>query len=335
MVLLLGLMSVAGVAPAAAASPRRVSEPSFTLAVVPDTQREVHTAADPRVMDRNRWLINRRAHLDLRFVAQSGDLTDWGWLAPIQLTTASRGFRVLEDAGLPYSIAVGNHDTRAVGWDHNGGYGPAPYILNPECLIRFSPSECRSSVLIRRTREINAVFDASRFGNVQGAFEAGKIDNVYSTFQAEGYTWLVLDLEIWPRPQVVAWANNVVRQHPDANVVVNTHAYLTRRLTPEVSANDGSTSPRDLWRQFISRHENIWLVTCGHAGRAGMRVDRGVGGNKVVTLLTNLTGTGTNPLRLVTVNPGAGVMRTRVLAPSTDRHWPRFAAKVEGLQFVR
>jgi len=336
-VALVGLVSVVGVAPPAAAAARRQSVPqrSFNIAVIPDTQLETVSAGDPRLRNRNRWLVNRRAALDLRFVAQSGDLTNWGWLAPEQLTRASRAFALLEEAGLPYSIAVGNHDTRGVGWDHNGGYGGAPYVLNPECVERFSPEVCQMSVLVRHTEEINAVFDADRFGNVRGAFEPGKIDNLYSTFQAEGYTWLVLDLELWPRPEVVDWANDVVRDHPDANVMVNMHSYLTGRGALDKSAYDGITTPRQLWRQFISRHENISLVTCGHVGKARVRVDRGVEGNKVVTLLTAMHSADSNPLRLVQVDPRAGVIRTRVLAPFTDQRFPRFTAKVDGLRFVR
>jgi len=329
----MGLGAVVGVCPATAATlaPQRVSDPSFTIAVIPDTQRETKTAGDPRISHRNRWLIDHREDLDLRFAAQVGDLTDWGWLVPAQLTRASSAFRLFEDAGVPYSIAVGNHDTRTV------GIGGSAYVYGPDCLARFSPGMCRSPVLLRHTEEINDVFDTGRFGNVRGAFEAGKIDNVYSTFRAEGYSWLVLDLEIWPRQEVVAWANRVVKDHPDANVVVNTHAYLTGKGAIDSNAHNGVTSARELWEQLISRHENIWLVTCGHAGRAATRVDRGVNGNKVVTLLTTMhkTATNTNPVRLVQLDPRAGVMRTRLVGPMNDQQFPHHSATVEGLHFVR
>src|SRR6478672_9045476 len=60
----------------------------FTMAVIPDTQEEVLAEGDRRLGNRLDWLIRRADPLDLRYVVQVGDLTDWGWLAPGQLTRA-------------------------------------------------------------------------------------------------------------------------------------------------------------------------------------------------------------------------------------------------------
>ncbi len=67
--------------------------------------------------------------------------TGAGWPRPSSRRPRTR-FGLLEDAGMPYSIAVGNHDTRAVGWNGHGGYGGRAYVDNPECLRRFSAAEC-------------------------------------------------------------------------------------------------------------------------------------------------------------------------------------------------
>lgn len=334
---LLPLVLVApGSATAAAPTPARQAPTGtgFTIAVVPDTQGEVFKG-DKRLPHRNRWLVERREALNLRFVAQVGDLTNWGWLEQGQLRRASRGFGILEKAGIPYSIAIGNHDTRAVGWDGNGGYGGAAYVDNPECRDRFSTQECRTEVLVRRTQEINAFFDAQRFGAVKGAYERGKIDNVYSTFRAGGLRWMVLDLELWPRSGAVAWANRVVAAHPRHNVIVNTHSYLTAGGTISTSAEYGSTSPQYLWRNLVSQHRNIAVVVSGHTGEGAMRVDRGVHGNKVVSLLTNIRQTETNPVRLVQVKPRANVLATRVVGPRTGKKYPKLKGTVRGMSFVR
>ena len=284
---------------------------------------------------RNRWLIENRKALDLRFVAQVGDLTNWGWLVPAQLKKASDAFGLLEDAGMPYSIAVGNHDTRAVGWNGHGGYGGSAYVENPECLRRFSAAECKTPVLLRRTQEINAVFNAGRFGKVAGAFEAGKIDNLYSTFFAGGKNWLVLDLEIWPRASVVAWANRVVEQHPEYNVIVNTHAYTDWRNN--VADSPATARPRRSGSGTSSSRStaNISMVLCGHAGKVGMRVDTGAAGNKVVTFRQTFPRTDLdNPVRLVTIYPVAKAIDTEIYAPQTDQDYPAQTATVKGLSFV-
>lgn len=304
--------------PSPSAAPRTVdgAGSAFTLAVVPDTQHEVF-GKDRRLRQRMEWLVRRKDALDLRFVAHVGDLTNWGWLEESQLSVASDGLRPLEQAGIPYSVAVGNHDTRAVGWDGRGGYGGGAYQDNPECPRRFSTEECDSNLLVRHTEEINDVLDADRFGAVRGAYEAGTIDNVYSTFQAGGLDWLVLDLELWPRRSVVAWANDVVSAHPRHNVVVNTHSYLTSRDAIYEGAPYGSTSPAALWKRLISRHRNIVMVLSGHVGTAGTRVDRGVHGNRIVSLRQNFDSLTTNPVRLITVDTQAGELRTRIVAPYT------------------
>jgi hypothetical protein len=248
---------------------------------------------------------------------------------------AEEGLRPLEDAGVPYSIAVGNHDTRAVGWNGRGGYGGRFYEDNPECLERFTPEECTSEALLRRTEEINDVFGAERFGAVKAAYEPGKIDNVYSRFRAGGVGWLVLDLELWPRPEVLAWADEVVASHPRHNVVVNTHHYVSANNGLTKNTGYGDTSPRQLWKDFISQHRNIVLVVSGHVkATAATRVDVGVHGNKVVSLLTAFASSKTNPVRLVRLDPARAVLKTRIVAPSTRDRYPEHRARVTEMSFV-
>ena len=336
--LLLGLGSTAAGAGAATTPSSVFPVPSgagypFTIALIPDTQTEVQ-GNDPQMVTRNQWLIDNREAMDLRFVAQVGDLTNWGWLDPRQLAKASSGFRLLEQAGIPYSIAVGNHDGRAIGWNGHGGYGGSAYVLNPECLQRFSAAECHTRVLVRRTQEINAVFDAGRFGRVAGAFEAGKIDNVYSTFNAGGKKWLVLDLELWPRASAVAWADRVVEEHPTYNVIVNTHSYTNWQNNIAAHAHYGDTAPLHLWHEFISQHPNISMVICGHTGHVGMRVDTGAAGNKVVTFMQDFSDEKSAPVRLVKIYPRSGAFRTWIYGPQTKKTFPNQTATVNGVNFV-
>ena len=61
----------------------------------------------------------------------TGDITNWGWVAPEQFTMATRATALLADAGIPYAFASGNHDVAVVG--HNGvagsrGYGGSAYV---------------------------------------------------------------------------------------------------------------------------------------------------------------------------------------------------------------
>lgn len=308
---------------------------SFTLAVLPDTQQEV-LGSDPRMRQRSEWLVAQRERLDLRFVTHVGDVVNWGWLVPAQYQVASEGMRPLERAGVPYSLSIGNHDTRAVGWDGRGGYGGGAYVQNPECQRRLGAAACKTDLLVRGTQEFNGVFTAARFGAVAGAFEAGKVDNTYSTFSADGYDWLVLNLELWPRVAAVDWAKKVVAAHPDHNVVVTTHSYLNGGGGIDRSAGYGATSPRYLWENLVSRYPNIKLVLSGHVGKAALRVDRGRSGNKVVSMLQTFHANDANPVRLVRITPSAGSFTTSITSPNgRGGSFARYTQTVKGMAFVR
>ena len=51
--------------------------------------------------------------LDIRFVAHTGDLVDWDTADHIQYVRASNALKKLDDARIPYALAIGNHDTAA------------------------------------------------------------------------------------------------------------------------------------------------------------------------------------------------------------------------------
>lgn len=305
------------------------------MAVIPDTQQEVISPGDTRMRDRTRWLARQSRSLGLKYVLQTGDLVNWGWLDPRQYAVASDAMKPLERRGIPYAIAPGNHDTRAVGWNGAGGYGGDAYVKNPECLQRFPAAECSTPRLVRRTEELNAAFPAARLGGVDGAFEPGKIDNVYSTFKAGGLRWLVLSLELWPRPEAVEWARQVVAANPRHNVVISTHSYLDANNQVSGSVDYGATSPQYLFDRVVSAFPNVKLVFSGHTGVAGHRIDRGVAGNKIASFLGTFHSQGTNPVRLLRVDPRRDRVTSRFTAPATGERFREYDVRVRGLDFVR
>ncbi|GAA1932246.1 hypothetical protein GCM10009737_37780 [Nocardioides lentus] len=320
------LAPVLAAAPAGAAD----DDPRFTIAVVPDTQTEVTRSGDTRFAGRTRWLVQRRTVDDLRFVLHTGDVTDWGWAAPGQLDTARSALGVLTSAGIPWQVAVGNHDTRYPGWDGRGGYGTRPYVDNPECRARYGTA-CTRGALLRRTDEI----DRALPGTFAGRYDAGQIANVHRNFEAGGLRWMVLSLEAWPRPAVVDWARSVVAAHPRRNIIVNTHSYLTADGRISTSAEYGATSPAQLWERLLSRYPNVKLVFSGHTGTAAYRTDRGVAGNLVASFLGAFHSPDRDPVRLVTIDPVAGSVTSRFHLPSTGGRLSQYDATVTGLAFVR
>ncbi len=304
-------------APTEPAPAAPVADTTFSIAVMPDTQQEVLRVNDPRFRNRTEWLVENKAALDLRFVTSSGDVVNWDTPDHAQYAVASAAMKPLEAAGIPYSLAIGNHDTAAV-CEGGGACDPT-----------------RTKTLFRDTHTFNNYFNASRFGAVQGAFEAGKVDNEYSTFSAGGTRWLVLALEMYPREAAVEWAKGVVSSHPDHNVIVVTHSYLdgSGNLAGP-SPGPGRTVPRELFDDLIKQYANTKFVFSGHVGLFGDRVDTGVNGNKVYSFLQTMHDSRSNPVRLVTVDTKANTLKTWLYSPYTHHTTPGSTVDLSGLTLV-
>ncbi len=287
-------------------------DPTFSFAMMPDTQKEVVSSTDRRFGNRTQWLVANRSALDLRWVGHSGDVVNWGWLEQSQFDVAVRGTARLEAAGIPYAYSLGSHDTRVV------GRGGSAYVSAPECLERFG-SQCSGPLLLRRTEEFNQNFQEYRYGGLAGAFETGKLDNVYSTFNAGGKKWMLLTLELWPRYEAISWARSVVAAHRDYNVIVQTHSYLNSDGSiQQGNGGYGTSTAQYLFDNLVKRYANIRLVFSGHVGTVAMRTDRGTQGNTVHSFLQTLHAPD-NPVRVVSVNAATGTLRTWIYSPDLNR----------------
>lgn len=275
------------------------NEAEFTIAVLPDTQQETWSDSDTKFKNRSEWLVANAQEQNLKFVTHVGDVVDWGSVAPQQYTRAKNGLSPL-NGRLPYSLSVGNHDTAAV---CQGG------------------SACPgkdASVTVRDTTAFNAAFPRSTFTNLKGEFENGKVDNSFSTFDAGGRKWMVLNIELWPRQVAIDWAKTVVASHPDHNVIIATHSYLDAAGNISTSSGGyGSTSPKWLFDTLVKTYPNIKMVVSGHTGGSAARVDTGVNGNKILSLLQCFHSQTTNPVRLIRINALAGTVTNWVYAPYT------------------
>lgn len=277
-----------------------VDAAEFTIAVMPDTQQETWSDSDPRLKNRSQWLAANAERENLKFVTHAGDVVDWGNVSPAQYTRVKDGLAPL-GGKIPYSLTVGNHDTAAV---CQGGSA---------CPGRDA------SIDVRDTTAFNAAFGGSMFTNMRGQFEPGKVDNSYSTFEASGEKWMVLNLELWPRQVAIDWAKKIVASHQDHNVVVATHAYLNSDGSIGQSQGGyGATSPKHLFDTLIKVYPNIKIVVSGHTGMSASRIDAGVNGNKILSLLQCFHSQTTNPVRLIKINAAAGSVTNWVYAPYTS-----------------
>ena len=82
---------------------------SFTIAILPDTQN--YTVAESLheiFLSQTRWIAENHERQKIAFVLHEGDVTQHN--NEPQWTVAKEAFEMLDEAGVPYVITLGNHD---------------------------------------------------------------------------------------------------------------------------------------------------------------------------------------------------------------------------------
>lgn len=289
---------------------------TFTLAVMPDTQREFSIENRTDFPNRLQWLVDNQQKLNLKMVLQVGDLVDWDARDHIQFVRASEGLEILEKAKMPYVLAIGNHDTA---------------MARPGGTSSLTVTQAN----VRVTTSFNTFFPLKRFACLSQTFEKDKIDNATHVFQAGGLDWLVLNLELWPRQEPIDWAKKIVETHPHHNVIILTHSYL--ESTGEIKQDSdkyGANSPQYLYDQLISQYPNIKLVFSGHTGRHIHRTDTAQNGNTIYAFLQCFHANLTNPVRLLTIDTKAGTMHSTIYCPKTDETIPDSTYTISDVKWI-
>jgi hypothetical protein len=233
---------------------------SFGIAVLPDTQfysRYATPAEGNQFMERygsepytsqTSWLVQNSKKYNIPFVVHVGDVVDQQSKIP-QWKVASKAMKILEDGGVNYSILAGNHDVT---------YG---------CSYWGSQTDCTDE---QRTSNDNYLkyFPTSR-AQKQSTF-GGRSPNgwhEYHIFTAEGQQYLVLALSWRASNSAIAWARQVIKDHPTLPVILTSHEFLAIQSDGvNVVETDYSNF---LWDQLIKDNDQIFMVVCGHNHGAG------------------------------------------------------------------
>src|SRR5262245_55434930 len=84
------------------------AQSTFSIAFIPDTQNYSEFSSYGAYEHQMQWLVNNRAAKNLRFAVHLGDITNHD--TAVEYDVASDAHTLLDDAGLPYSMTIGNHD---------------------------------------------------------------------------------------------------------------------------------------------------------------------------------------------------------------------------------
>ena len=293
-----------------------VQAQKFTIPVIPDTQGEV--GAKPEMLiSQLKWIVDKKDSLNVPFVLHVGDIVNFDNHGHWQ--TANDCFKILDNAKMPYVLCLGNHDTEAVG-ENSGSAAPGNVNQN-----------------LRKTTKFNKYFPVSRLMGQKGRWEDEKSDNAYYTFNAGGLDWLVVSLEFCARKGPVEWADKVVAEHPNHNVIILTHYHLNGSGDiSERNAGYGDLSPYEIYDTLIEKHPNILLVLSGHTGNSAWRNDRGDNGNRIYQILTDYQNEnfGDGYLRLLEINPERRSISGKVYSPYNGKEKCEALIRFNGVKFI-
>ncbi|MEV4688645.1 lamin tail domain-containing protein [Microbacterium sp. LWH3-1.2] len=264
------LVQVVPAAESRAVTAEGLADPSdYDLALGHITDTQYYSEAYPEVYAGEvAWLAQNAEARKLAFVTHTGDLIQ-NWVDPGQTEerarreyeVASRLQGVLDDNGIANSVLPGNHDNkRGVSNDlFNEYFGPERYREQPW------------------------------FG---GSLTADDNSANWSSFEAGGARFVMISLPYAYGEREIAWAEDVVAAHRDANIVISTHEHLT----PASAEDDAERSTTSrwvshgdlLWEQVVAPNRNVVLVLSGHFHGLGAIVTENAGGIPGHTVLEAL-----------------------------------------------
>jgi len=243
-----------------------------TFVFIPDTQNFTQSQGEKGIASISDWILNNKEKENIVGVMGLGDITNNNTAA--QWTSAANGFESLKGQ-IPFVFVSGNHDIEFK--------NPSPD--NPRDVTNFN----------------NAFPYADWEPYMSGFYEEGKIDNMYYLLEdVNGVNYMMLGLEFQPRDAVLEWASDVVEQYSDYKVIVATHGYQSYSYTTKENTYISSNSYADvvgtdtntgsqMWDKFVSQHENIQAVLCGHVYHEDIHytTNTGVNGNTVTEIVAN------------------------------------------------
>lgn len=201
-----------------------------------------------------------------------------------EIPAAKKGFEIIAGT-LPFSAVPGNHDYDAVWTDPAHPPLPEPDPMAPE-IRHFGGLTGYLSILSEDS-------DFFRDKPWYVAANDGGADSA-QVFTAGECKFLHIGLQYDAPDSSLAWARRVIRQYPDMPTIVTTHKYTNRNGeravggTLDMSLLDPvDNNPQMVWDDFISQHDQIFLVLSGHIGGQGYGVASNDNGFQVHQILAD------------------------------------------------
>lgn len=205
----------------------------------------------------------------------------------VEMPKAHEGFSLIAGK-VPFSVVPGNHDYDAMWTDSRHP---------PAANASFKDLSSLGLLHVGGLSNFRSVFGAqTAFFKGQPWYVASHDGGADSAqiFEAGGYRFLHIGLQFDPPDASLKWAAGVIARYPGLPTLISTHDYLDtqgRRLANPLIDNHAAdpldNDPQRVWDKFISQHDQIFLVLCGHEHAQARRNDKNRYGHEVHQLLSD------------------------------------------------
>jgi 3',5'-cyclic AMP phosphodiesterase CpdA len=294
---------------------RPAARPDFSIIALPDTQNYCarKNGGTPEMFAAQvDWIVANRTNRNIVCVTHLGDIVENGDIQPsaaAEWLVATNSMHRLEDPlatdlehGIPYSVAMGNHDGNQA-----GGYTAYSYYKDYSVWYNWS-------------------FGASRFAERPwfGGYFGTNNNNHFLLFSAGGLDFVLLQLEYacGTNTEVMEWANQVLQSNRHRKAIVVSHSLLYSHGANNTNPfhRDFSPEGRPIY-DALKGNTNIFLMLCGHDPQTGYRKEI-FNDNTIHIMLANYENApngGDGWLRILEFSPTNNVIRIRTYSPTLKR----------------
>lgn len=205
----------------------------------------------------------------------------------IEMPAAKKGFEMIAGK-VPFSVVPGNHDYDAMWTDSK--FPPAAQI-NPKDLTTIGMLHPGGLNNFRSVFGADTPFFKDKpwyVGHHDGGADSAQV------FEAGGYRFLHIGLQFDPPNASLEWAASMIKKHPGLPTIVSTHDYMNEKgqrvANPIIDGHAVDAlhnNPEMVWQKFLSQHDQIFLMLCGHQHGQALRTDTNKFGNAVHQVLAD------------------------------------------------
>lgn len=267
---------------------QKLNNKYFTIVVLPDTQN--YSSNYPDIFkSQTKWIADNIEKENIVFAVAEGDIVN-NYNIESQWQNAKSAYDLIKGK-LPLGLLLGNHDMAG---------GKSPLF---EKYFPFAENK-----------------NYSWEGN---DFPAGTGYNSFQLFSAGKEKYISVDLSLCPTNDVVAWANNFLKQYSDRKAIITTHGFIDGNAERNVWCANVQSNTQYIWDKIVFPNTNVFLVLSGHMHAEAMRVDKNSAGNNVFQLLADYQSRengGEGWMRLLEFNPAKKEIHVKTYSPYLDKY---------------